>query len=303
MGSLVAARFAVAGLDVVLLGRPSAHLRSVRAGGLTLEEQNGDRRSVAVTATDASAAVRGRDLVVLVVKAWATTEAVAPLRPYLAPEATIVTLQNGLGNAAAVRASLRPGHDLPVLVGVTSQAALRGAPGVVRHTGQGPTVLGREDGAADGRLADAAGVFAAALPPAVAVTDIERWAWRKLAVNAAINGLTALAGVPNGGILADPGLRAAAADLAREVEAVARAKGFELGDVVATVEDVAQATAENRSSMLVDLEAGGRTEADAIYGALLAEGKRVGTDTPANRVVAALVRARERVSDEPATWA
>lgn len=291
MGSLVAARFALVGFDVSLLGRPSAHLSAIRDRGLILAE-GGERRTVPLTATDDPAAVSGHDLVVLLVKAWATAASVAPLAPHLSTQSTLVTLQNGLGNAAAVRSALPPDSRPNVLVGVTSQAALRAEPGVVRHTGTGPTVLGREDGAADGRLADAAGAFAAALPPTVAVTDIERWAWRKLAVNAALNGLTALAGVPNGGILTDPGLRAAAGDLAREVESVARGRGLELGDVVAAVEEVARATAANRSSMLIDLDAGGPTEVEAIYGAVLKAGAATGIDTPANRVVAALLRAR-----------
>lgn len=292
MGSLIAARFARTGLDVVLIGRPSEHLDAVRLDGLTLEELGGLRSQIDLEATGDPAAVRGRDLVVLLVKAWATLEAVEPLRPHLAAGATVLTLQNGLGNATAVRSALPPESDQPVLIGVTSQAAVRLVPGMVRHTGHGPTVLGWEDGTADGRLADAAGTFAAAMPPAVAVTDIGRWAWRKLAVNAAINGLTALAGVPNGGILTDPGLRAVASELAREVEQVARAGGYELGDVVTAVEEVARATAANRSSMLLDVEAGRQTEADAIYGALFAEGTRVGIDSPANRVIAALLHAR-----------
>ncbi|MDP9363715.1 MAG: hypothetical protein M3Q10_05725, partial [Chloroflexota bacterium] len=95
-------------------------------------------------------------------------------------------------------------------------------------------------------------------------------------------------------VLAEPGLRAAAADLAREVEAVAQARGLELGNVVVATEEVARATAANRSSMLLDLEAGQRTETDAIYGSVLAAGAAFGIDTPANRVVAALVTARER---------
>lgn len=303
MGSMLAARFSLAGMDVVLLGRPSPHMDAVRERGLTLEEEDGERRLIPLNATDDASAVADRDLVVLLVKAWATAGAVAPLRSHLKAAATLVTLQNGLGNTAAIRAALGSGHEAAIVLGITSQAAWRLAPGLVRHTGRGPTVVGHEDGAADGRLADAAGAFAAAMPPAVAVTDIQRWAWRKLAVNAAINGLTALAGVPNGGIVTDPGLRGAATDLAREVEAVARAKGIELGDVVAAVEEVARATAANRSSMLIDLDAGGPTEVDAIYGIVLRAGAAAGIDTPANRTVAALIRARERDSAKGRTGA
>jgi 2-dehydropantoate 2-reductase len=57
---------------------------------------------------------------------------------------------------------------------------------------------------------------------------------------------------------------------------------------------VASATAANRSSMLRDLETGRRTEVAAIHAAVVAAGEAAGVETPANRVIAALVRARER---------
>ena len=298
MGSLVAARLALAGREVVLVGRPSPHLAALRATGLVLEEADGTRRTVPLPTSDEPAAVAGIDLIVLLVKAWATTAALAPLRPYVGSSATVLTLQNGLGNAAAIRTALGDGPGRAagqvVLVGVTSQAALRVGPGHVRHTGSGPTAIGREDGAIDPHLTATVDAFTAASWPAEAVPDIERRVWRKLAINAAINGLTALAGVPNGEIAADPGLRAAAALLAREVAEVAGARGLDLGDVAAAVDEVARATAANRSSMLRDLETGGRTEVEAIHGAVVAAADDAGIEVPANRVVAALVRARER---------
>jgi 2-dehydropantoate 2-reductase len=294
MGSLVAARLARAGTETTLLGRPSAHMAAIRSAGLMVEELDGSRRAVRVSVADRADTAAGSDLVVVLVKAWATAEAVTPLRGWLAPGAAILTLQNGLGNPAAIRAGLGEESRPDVLVGVTAQAALRPAPGVVRHTGQGPTVIGREDGRVDGRLGDVARVFSMAGLPTTAAADVEWWVWRKLAVNAAINGLTALCGVTNGEIATDPALRPAAAILADEVAAVARRRGLELGNVVEIVDEVAGATARNRSSMLQDIEAGRRTEVDAIHGAIASIAEELGTAAPANQIIAALIRRRER---------
>jgi 2-dehydropantoate 2-reductase len=129
--------------------------------------------------------------------------------------------------------------------------------------------------------------------PAAAVADVERHVWRKLAVNVAINGPTALAGVPNGAVATEADLGQAAEILAGEVEAVARTRGLELGDVAAAVAEVVRSTAANHSSMLQDLEQGRRTEVAAIYGAVVAEATRVGLAVPTTRVVAALLAARE----------
>jgi hypothetical protein len=100
---------------------------------------------VPLRVTDEPAVTRGADLAVVAVKTWATAAALPPLRAHLPPTAALLTLQNGLGNAAAIRAALDDAHR-PVLVGVTSQVALREAPGRVRDTGPGETVLGLDRG-------------------------------------------------------------------------------------------------------------------------------------------------------------
>ena len=297
MGSLMAARLAMGHNEVMLFGRPSEHLSLVGERGLTLVEQDGGHRSVPLAATSDPAAVRGAELVIVLVKAWATAEATSPLREVLTRDTAVVTLQNGLGNAATLRSALLNAGVRPsVWMGVTTQAAFRPEPGVVLHTGDGITAIGRRTIGANERLKAIAACFSASGWPSIAVDDIHRWVWRKLAVNAAINPLTALAGVPNRAISRDAGLRAAAAALAAEVVAVANARGvaIDTSEVLAAVEEVARATGENRSSMLVDLDHGLRTEIDAINGAVVAEGMRLGVKAPANQLMTALIRAREQ---------
>lgn len=288
----MAARLTEAGADVALLGRPSAHLAAIRQQGVRLEELDGTTRTVAIPATDDATVARGADLLVLVVKSWATAEALASIRDELPADATVLTLQNGLGNAHAIGQAV--GEGPRILTGVTTQAALRERPGFVRHTGAGLTAIGREGSQGDARAGEVAALLSGCGWPAQAVVDVDRWVWRKLAINAAINPLTALAGVPNRAIADDPDLAAAAAGLAQEVAAVAAAAGYDLGDIAGAVMDVARATGANRSSMLCDLTDGVPTEIDAINGAVVAEAVARGMSAPANGVALALVRARER---------
>jgi 2-dehydropantoate 2-reductase len=310
MGSLMAARLtrgmsagsrdgsAPSPIERVLLyGRSSAHIDAIRERGLTLTELDGRSVTIPVEATSNPAEVAGSDLVVVLVKAWASAEAVAPLAPYLTRDAIVLTLQNGLGNAAMLRSALLHDGVRPhVWLGVTTQAAIRTAPGEITHTGDGLTAIGRRTTEVNARLRDLAIILSDAGWQTVAVEDIHRWVWRKLAVNAAINPLTALAGVPNAAISTDPGLKEAARVLATEVADVARARGVSLNleQVIAAVEEVARATGVNRSSMLVDLEQGMRTEIDAINGAVVREARRHGMRVTANELVTSLVRARER---------
>ncbi len=87
----------------------------------------------------------------------------------------------------------------------------------------------------------------------------------KLLVSLAINPLTAVYKVLNGAVLDAP-LRAEVEKLVREAWPVLQAEGLRLTEeeALAKVLAVADATAANRSSMLQDVRAGRRTEADYI---------------------------------------
>jgi 2-dehydropantoate 2-reductase len=107
--------------------------------------------------------------------------------------------------------------------------------------------------------------------------------WRKVAVNVAINPLTALAGVRNGQLAEQEHLREQMLALAREAAAVARAEGVALSDREAesAALDAARATADNVSSMWQDVLAGRPTEIEFLGGALLALAARHGLRLPA----------------------
>jgi 2-dehydropantoate 2-reductase len=292
LGSVIGATLSRRGHDVTLLGRQSPHLQTLREHGLQLEAPDGTNNRVMIAATDDPAVVSQAEAVVVLVKAGDTVPAMATIRPYVRADQIILTLQNGIGNAEKIQSALGVGPR--VLVGVTSQAATRLGPGSVRHAGEGPTLIGVLDKRDAIAAAELAGGFAQAGLPAVSVPDIEHWIWRKLAVNAAINGLTALGGFENGTIASDASLLDAAEVIAEEVARVARAKGIELGGMRRAIFETAVATANNRSSMLQDLEARRPTEVDAIHGEVLAAGEETGIATPATQVIAALIRSKEK---------
>lgn len=310
MGSLMAARLSLAMRSqaqepgstpeierVLLYGRPSDHLNAVRAHGLQLTERDGQRMTVPLEASSNPSDVAGSDLVIVLVKAWASADAMAPLRMYLTRETIVLTLQNGLGNAAQIRTALMKNGVRPhVWLGVTTQAAIRTAPGKVRHTGDGLTAVGRRTPQVNDRLSNLAATLTDAGWRTVAVADIHRWVWRKLAINAAINPITALARVPNRAIISDPELHQAALIVAAEVVRVAAAIGVELNgqQVANAVEEVARATGDDRSSMLIDLENGMRTEIDAINGQVVRHARRHNVPVPSNDLLNRLVRAHER---------
>lgn len=316
-------RVAVARPPVTLAGDWPAALSAMAAGGIQLEEADDSlgraavavlsraelaRRLAAAGATaSAAGGVTGLDLpaggairadadlhfaLVLVLVKSRQTASVAPLAAAaLAPGGRILSLQNGLGNRELLCAAA-PDPER-VLAGVTALGATGLGPGRVRAVGRGETLLGPSSGPGLDAETIAAAFRAAGLPCRVA-PDLEALLWRKLAVSAAINPLTALSGRPNGAILEDPGLRALALAAAREVALTAAAEGLDLGgDPGDWVLAVAERTAANRSSMLQDLDRGAPTEIDAICGQLVARARRHGLDLPLCRWLLEAVQALE----------
>jgi 2-dehydropantoate 2-reductase len=125
------------------------------------------------------------------------------------------------------------------------------------------------------------------------VTDIRSVQWGKLVINAAINPITAILGIPNGELLQRPAARSLLQTTAREVAAVAVARGVHLPfpDPVIACEAVASQTAANYSSMLQDIRREAPTEIDFINGAVVRAGEKTGVATPVNRALTLLVRA------------
>jgi 2-dehydropantoate 2-reductase len=276
--------------DVTLVGR-EPHVSAIREGGLRIVAEGGveidGRRDLTVrpaAVTDLDASMRP-DLAVVTVKSFDTDEAARALAAV--DPGGVLSLQNGMGNEETLADHL----GRPVLAGTTTYGARLREPGVVACTGVGTVTLGPH-GDAPMETAERAGkAFLEAGIGAAVVADPRLHLWEKLAVNAGINPVTALARVPNGAVVDGP-----AADLATraavETAAVARERGIDLPEEAAreAIRDVAATTAANRSSMLADVEGGRRTEIDAINGYVV---ERAGKPVPTNETLLALIRAWE----------
>ncbi|WP_101295067.1 ketopantoate reductase family protein [Halegenticoccus soli] len=278
IGGLLARRHAV-----TLVGR-DPHVARVREAGLRVSGAI-DARVRPDALTDLGG--RSADLAIVTVKSYDTASAADALAAADADAA--LSLQNGLTEEA-----LADRLDAPVLAGTATYGARLLAPGRVECTGVGEIALGPREGGRSALAARVGEAFRAAGLETAVATDMPRRRWEKLAVNAGVNAATALARVENGA-LADGEAASLARTAARETARVARAEGVRLTDRRAreALDEVVEATAANRSSMLQDVEAGRRTEVDAINGAVVNRARRRGLDAPTNRTLAGLIRAWE----------
>jgi 2-dehydropantoate 2-reductase len=204
----------------------------------------------------------------------------------------VLTLQNGLNNLETIAAVT--GRD-GLLGGTTAHGATLLGHGRIRHAGSGDTVIGAFGRAGAGELNAVTGLLNRAGITTAVTEDLTTTLWRKLAVNAVINPLTALTGLCNGELIGNPALADVQERLVKEACAVAEGRGIRIiaGDALAMVREVCRRTSANQSSMLQDVLNRRRTEIDAINGAVTAAGEACSIPVPYHTVVTRLVKALE----------
>jgi 2-dehydropantoate 2-reductase len=299
MGSLLGFHLA-ARAEVWMLTGWQAQIDALSARGITCED-GGVAQTRRVHAAADPAEIGACDLVLVLVKSHQTVRAAtqalalveaAPLASaavtFSALQRSVFTLQNGLGNREILAATLGAER---VGQGVTTLGATLLGPGRVRQTGRGDTTFGAGPNAEAARVL--VELFLACGLPAGLTDDLDGLVWGKLVVNAGINALSALLRVPNGALAELPNARELLSEAVAEAAAVAQARGVALpyADPIAHTLSVARATAANQSSMLQDILRGSRSEIEAINGAVVREGMRLGVATPVNATLTRLVRA------------
>ncbi|HEX2010752.1 MAG TPA: ketopantoate reductase family protein [Roseateles sp.] len=286
VGCYYGGMLARAGHEVVLIGRPS-HVEAVLRDGLRLQTLSFDER-VRLGASTEPEAVRGASLVLFCVKSTDTENAAAALRPHLAADALLLSLQNGVDNAERLRRIL---PDRQVGAAVVYVATEMAGPGHVKHHGRGELVI--EPCAASEAVARE---LAAAGVPTEISGNVCGALWAKLILNCAYNALSALAQMPYGRLVqgagdGGAGVQAVMRDVVAECLAVARAEGVTVpGDVDAAVRRIAATMPGQYSSTAQDLMRGKASEIDHLNGLVVRRGAALGVATPANRVLHTLVK-------------
>jgi 2-dehydropantoate 2-reductase len=288
VGGYFGARLAQAGNEVTFIAR-GRHLEALRAKGLALKSPLGDAQ-LKVRAVENPADAGAADVVLFAVKLWDTESAAQSIRPLLAAGGIAIPFQNGVESIARMAAVLGPER---ILGGAAYIAGRIAEPGLIAHTG---TMARLRFGAVLPAQRAAAEAFLAACRAAKIdcelSDDIVRVLWEKFVLLAPVSGTTAVTRNPVGVVRADPDTRWLLESAMRETWAVARTRGVALADdlVDKTMAFVDGLPAEMKSSMLGDLEAGGRLEAPWLSGAVARMARESGIEAPVNRALYAALR-------------
>ena len=290
VGSFFGGLLAEGGNDVALIARES-HVKAIKQEGLTIEGASG-KHVVKVKAVTTPAYLKEIfDLILLTVKAYDTRQAVSEAQTLMGNDSVLLCLQNGLGMEEI--ASEIVGRDR-VLRGVTINGVLLKEPGLVMHTGKGETIIGELNRKITERTRKIAEAFSKAGLPTRVTNNIEGTVWTKILINAGVNPFGALTGMKNGELIMVLELKELMTETVIEGTNVAKKIGVKLeGDPVSLMIKTAEMTAQNKNSMLQDIEKGKRTEIDFINGAISNLGKRKDVLTPLNNLLTHLVKGLE----------
>ncbi|HEY4065373.1 MAG TPA: 2-dehydropantoate 2-reductase, partial [Burkholderiaceae bacterium] len=292
-----------AGVPVAFVGRPRV-LDALRAHGLELTDLDGASRRVEAAALSLHERVPpglAPALVLLTVKSGATAQAAAQLAAALPRGTAVVSMQNGLSNAATAQAAA---PSLRLLAGMVPYNIAELGPGRY-HRGTTGELAAQDDPALRERRVD----FERAGLPLRLHPDLRALQWGKLLLNLN-NPVNALSGRALRTQLMERGYRQCLAALQTEALALLQGAGVEPAQVAALpprrvppllrlptplfrviAARMLRIDPRARSSMADDLAHGRPTEVDALCGEVVRLAAAQGREAPINARMVALVQA------------
>jgi 2-dehydropantoate 2-reductase len=305
VGAYIGAMMSRQGYDVTLHAR-GPHLRAMQEKGVRVISADDDFVAHPRLVADLKDA-GPMDVVFLCVKAHGLPPVAQHLAPVLGPETAVVSTQNGIpwwyfqgdgGPLAGTRLErVDPG-------GVVSQAIearrVIGSliyfateiigPGVVKHNEGARISLGEPDGSRSERIKKIAEALIASGLRAPVTTHLRSEIWVKILGNVAFNPISALTGATLAQILTNPETTNLVRNIMQETEALTEKLGVKMQVSIDQRMAGAAKVGEHKTSMLQDLEAGRPLELEAIVGAVLEVGERIGLPMPHTRSVYACTK-------------
>ena len=300
IGAYIGARMAQAGFDVTLYAR-GPHLRAMQERGVRVKSSEGDfvaRPTIAASLEEAGPV----DVVFLGVKAHGLPQLAPQLKPVLGPDTVVVSTQNGIpwwyfqgfggeweglrleriDPGGVISASIEAQRVIGSIVYFSTEIT---APGVIQHIDGNRITLGEPDGTRSDRLRKISEALIASGFRCPITARIRHEIWVKVLGNASFNPVSALTRATLVQMARDPGVCSVIRNIMQEVEEVSHKLGMELPVSIDQRIAGAEKVGEHKTSMLQDLEAGRPMELEAVVGAVVELGERVGLPMLCTRTV------------------
>lgn len=287
-------------VDAKVLARRQEHADRLNREGLKVSGKSDLQTKIRASTNPAE--LGDTDLVIIATKATAVEASAKAMSGHF-PNATVMTVQNGLGCEDVVRKF----GDWPIISSITFMSGVRHSDVHVEYELDTETWMGPwsgEGGASWEMTQQVAELIDRSGLKAKAFEDVRPAQWSKLLFNSSVNSIGALTDLPH---VKDFAKTAKLEDLGNLVRAmmdegkrVAAAQGFELYEDPWEMNVKAVnhgSTGEDDYahvfSMLDDVRAKRSTEVDWLTGAVVREGQRLGIPVPIHETMYRLVKARE----------
>jgi 2-dehydropantoate 2-reductase len=300
IGAYLGARMAHAGYDVTLFAR-GPHLRAMQENGVQVKSTDGDfvaRPTIAASLEE----VGPVDVVFLGVKAHGLPQLAPHLKPVLGPDTAVVSTQNGIpwwyfqgfggeweglrlervDPGGVISAAIEARRVVGSIVYFSTEVT---SPGVIRQIEGNRISLGEPDGSRSERVRTIAEALVASGLRCPITARLRHEIWVKVLGNASLNPVSALTRATIVRMVRDPGVCSVIRNIMQEVEAVSHKLGMELPVSIDQRIAGAEKVGEHKTSMLQDVEAGRPIELEALVGAVVELGERVGLPMTCTRTI------------------
>jgi 2-dehydropantoate 2-reductase len=291
MGSFIGAHFSKGGADVTLVDPFEAHIKAIAEFGLKMAK--GPEKSTAVYETVKMKAVLTpeeagpQDVVVVLVKGLYTKSALEGAKALFKDDTVVISFQNGVGNVDIIRETIpadKTGY------GTLNIASFLNAPGdIYGNPGGGVHIhFTNNTKKLDGHWKEILDTLNEGGLITEFSDDTDAMIWSKLLVNSCVNLPCAIARVNMGQLWDHPDGKVIQENIARELVAVAQAKGIDITWEKAWPAysvDLLPDVLDHYPSATQDVMNKRKTEVDFLNGAVVRGGIETGIPTPYNEVV------------------
>lgn len=296
LGSTIGGTLAQGGSEVYFIDQWKDHIDAINENGLKMTDEKEDWY-VKVDARTSAEGIGPVDLVIVLVKSFATREAVSQLKEtnVIGKDTLVMSLQNGLGNEETIAEVV--GED-NVISGKTYVGGRLLSPGYVSAGVKGKyTYIGELTGEITDRIQKVCDEFNKAGLLCEVSDNIKGLIWDKLLINVAAGALCGITRLPYGPLYEEEYIKETAVAAIQEGIDVAKAAGVKLKSEdpeypwYAASEGLPETF---KTSILQSLELKRPTEIDFINGSVVEWGKKFGIPTPVNRTLVTCVKGIEK---------
>ncbi|MDB5110991.1 MAG: panE [Mucilaginibacter sp.] len=236
------------------------------------------------------------DLIIIAVKNIHLQQAIQDIRGFIGEDTIVISLLNGILSEEQIGQAIGT-HHLLYAYGVGMDALRKD--NTTTYTNPGKIVFGeKQNTVLSDRVKAVKDLFERAQIPYQIPEDMNRALWSKFMMNTGINQASAVLRAPYGVFQQNEEARKLMLMAAEEVMALSQKCDINLNqaDIDNFMQIIYTLHPSGKTSMLQDMEAGRKTEADIFAGTVIELGKKYNVPTPVNETLYCIIQVTEQTA-------